>query len=115
MSTRRMTRINDEIKRCLSEIISLKLRDPRINSMTSILKVKTSADLEHCIVYVSILDNKKEEIIKILNNASGFVRKLIAQKIDLRVTPQFKFILDDSIEYSAKINDLINKINSQMK
>lgn len=110
MSDRRITRINDEIHRCLSEIIRLEIRDPRISSVTSITKVKTSSDLEHCLVYISVLENEESETIKILNNAAGFIRKLIAQKINLRVTPKFKFILDDSIEYSAKINDLLKKI-----
>jgi ribosome-binding factor A len=105
-----MVKINDEIRHCLCEILQLELHDPRISSITSVLRVKTSSDLEHCLVYVSVLDEKKDETIKTLNNASGFIRKLIAQKLNLRLTPEFKFILDDSIEYSIKINDLLNKI-----
>ena len=110
LQNRRMMRINDEIKRYLAEIIRLEIRDPRLDSMINILKVKTSVDLEHCIVYVSVFSGDKKEIIKILNSAAGFIKKMIAEKINLRVTPNFKFVLDDSIEYSMKINDLFNKI-----
>ena len=107
----RMTKIDDEIKECLSEIIRFGLRDPRINnSLISITKTKTSKDLEHCLVYISILDKNKIDLIKILNKAQGYIRKLIASKINLRVTPNFKFVLDDSIEYSERINALLSKI-----
>lgn len=110
MGERRITRINDEIHRCISEIIRLEIRDPRVSSVTSVTKVKTSVDLEHCIVYISALGDNADETIKILNKAAGYIRKLIAQRINLRVTPEFKFVLDDSIEYSAKINNLLKKI-----
>jgi ribosome-binding factor A len=107
-----MTKIDDEIKECLSEIIRFELSDPRVNnSLVSIIKTKTSKDLEHCLVSISILDKNKNDIIKILNKAQGYIRKLVANKINLRVTPNFKFILDDSIEYSEKINALLNKLS----
>ena len=117
MSDRRITRINDAIKICMSEIIRDNIRDPRLkNLIISITKVKTSSDLSHCIVYVSVFDkNQKKydlDIISILNNASGLFRKLIAQNLDLRVTPNFKFIIDDSMSYSFEIDKLIKKICS---
>lgn len=109
----RMIRINDEIKKELSEIIRSDLKDPRMSVITSVLKVDTTNDLKHCKVFVSILgdDEKKQEIITALKNASGFIRKEVAHRINLRCTPDFKFILDDSLEYSIKISKLIKEVN----
>ncbi len=109
----RMIRINDEIKREVSEIIRSELKDPRIGLITSILKVETTNDLKYCKIYVSILgdDEKKEETIDGLKNASGFIRKQIAARVNLRNTPELKFILDNSLEYGFKISKIIDDIN----
>ncbi len=109
----RMIRINDEIKRELSEIIRTELKDPRIGVMTSVLKVETTNDLKYCKVYVSVLgdDDKKAEVIEGLKNASGFIRKQVATRINLRNTPMFKFEIDNSLEYSIKISKLIDEVN----
>lgn len=71
--------------------------------------------LKYCKIFVSILgdDEKKEEVMQVLNRASGFVRSLIAKRINLRVTPEIKFILDDSLEYSFKIDKIIREINDK--
>ncbi|MCI8805552.1 MAG: 30S ribosome-binding factor RbfA [Clostridiales bacterium] len=109
----RMIRINDEIKREVSEIIRSELKDPRIGLITSILKVETTNDLKYCKIYVSILgdDEKKGETIDGLKNASGFIRKQIAARVNLRNTPELKFILDNSLEYGFKISKIIDDIN----
>ena len=108
-----MIRINDEIQKEISEIIRSDLKDPRLGVITSVLKVETTNDLKYCKVYVSVLgdDNKKNEVISVLRNASGFIRSLIANRINLRITPELKFILDDSLEYSFKIESIIKTIN----
>ena len=109
----RMIRINDEIKKEVSEILRSELKDPRVGVITSVLKVETTNDLKYCKVYVSILgdDEKKNEVMEVLKNATGFIRKQIAMKINLRNTPEFKFVLDDSLEYSIKISKLIDEVN----
>ena len=103
----RMIRINDEIKKEVSTILRGELKDPRVGVITSVLK--------DCKIFVSILgdDEKKEEVMQVLNRASGFVRSLIAKRINLRVTPEIKFILDDSLEYSFKIDKIIREINDK--
>ena len=112
-SNNRMIRINDEIKKEVSEIIRSELKDPRIGLITSVLKVETTNDLKYCKIYVSILgdDEKKGETIEGLKNASGFIRKQIATRINLRNTPELKFILDNSLEYGFKISKIIDDIN----
>lgn len=109
----RMIRINDEIKKELSEIIRSELKDPRIATMTSVLKVDTTNDLKYCKVYISVLgdEKQKEDVMIGLKNASGFIRKQVATRINLRSTPQFKFEIDDSLEYSIRISKLIDEVN----
>jgi ribosome-binding factor A len=111
----RMIRINDEIQKELSQIIRADLKDPRVGVITSVLKVDTTNDLKYCKVYVSILgdDEKKQEVMDVLKGATGFIRSLIANRINLRVTPEFTFILDDSLEYSFKIDKIIKDINKE--
>ena len=108
----RMIRINDEIQKEISAIIRGDLKDPRVGVITSVLKVDTTNDLKYCKVYISVLgdDEKKQEVMGVLKNAAGFIRSLIAQRINLRLTPELKFILDDFLEYSFKIDSLIRSV-----
>lgn len=108
----RMIRINDEIQKELSQIIRSDLKDPRVGVITSVLKVDTTNDLKYCKVFISVLgdENKKQEVMEVLKKASGFIRSLIANRINLRCTPEFKFILDDSLEYSFKIDSIIKQV-----
>lgn len=110
-----MIRINDEIKKELSEIIRADIKDPRVGVIASVLKVETTNDLKYCKVYVSILgdEEKKNEVMSVLKGAAGFIRSLIARRINLRITPEFNFILDDSLDYSFKIDKILKEINNE--
>lgn len=112
-NSNRMIRINDEIQRELSQIIRSDLKDPRVGVITSVLKVDTANDLKYCKAYVSIMgdEEKKQEVMGVLKGATGYIRSLIATRINLRITPEFTFILDDSLDYSFKIDKLIRDIN----
>lgn len=112
-NSNRMIRINDEIQKELSQIIRSDLKDPRVGVITSVLKVDTTNDLKYCKAYVSIMgdDEKKQEVMGVLKGAAGYIRSLIANRINLRITPEFTFILDDSLDYSFKIDRLIRDIN----
>lgn len=110
-----MIRINDAIQREISQILRADMKDPRIGTITSVLKVDTTNDLKYCKVYVSILGDaeKKAEVMEGINHAAGYIRRLIAERINLRITPELKFILDDSLEYSFKIDKIIKDINNE--
>lgn len=101
----------------LSQIIRGELKDPRIGAMTSVIRVETTQDLKYCKVYVSVLggDTEKENVMKGLKNASGFIRRLIAQRINLRYTPEFTFKLDESAEYAIHMEQLIDQISKDLK
>ena len=111
----RMTRVNDEITRELANIIRGELKDPRIGVMTSVLRVETTQDLKYCKVFVSVLgnDEEKQAAMKGLKSASGFMRHLLAERINLRITPELTFKLDDSVEYGIKMSKLIEQISAE--
>lgn len=109
----RMIRINDEIQREAANIIRSEVKDPRIGSLTSVIKAETTSDLKYCKIYVSVFgnDEEKDAVMKGLKNASGFIRHLLAERINLRNTPELIFKLDDSLEYAMKMDKLINEIS----
>ena len=113
----RMIRINDELARELANIIRTEVKDPRVSSMTSVIKVETTADLKYCKVFISVLGNEEDKanVMKGLKNASGFMRHLLAERVNLRNTPELKFKLDDSVEYAIKMDKLIREISGESR
>lgn len=112
----RLTRINDELMKELSNIIRFDVKDPRICTMTSVIRVETTQDLKYCKVYISVLgtDEDKQNVMKGLRNASGFMRRLIAQRVNLRITPELIFKLDESVEYAVRMNKLIDEVTKSL-
>jgi len=107
----RITRINDEIARAAAEIIRFEMSDPRIGTVVSVVGAKTTVDLKFCKISVSILDDANaDETQSALSKASGFIRKRIAEKVNLRHTPEITFVLDDSIAYGMRMNKLIDEV-----
>ncbi len=113
MNYRRTGRISEEIKKVISDLLVKKLKDPRISSMTSVTGVEVTNDLRYAKVYISVLGNKKDKTrtIKGLERASGYIRKEIGAKIDLRYTPELRFYIDKSIENGIYMSKLIEKVN----
>lgn len=112
----RLQRINETLRKELSYLVRYNLKDPRLNNdLVSVIKVDTTKDLRYAKVYVSIFEKaeKKQEVIDILNKASGFLRKNIGKKLTTHYTPELLFTLDDSIEYGAYIDDILKKINTK--
>ena len=107
-------KINDEVRRVLAQIISGGIKDPRISSMTSVLAVEVAPDLKTCKVWVSVYgdDLKKQETMEGLNSASGFIRGELARRVNLRNTPQLRFILDDSIAYGVEMSRRIDEVRA---
>ena len=108
----RLGRINEELRKEISNIITFELKDPNITGLISVTKVKITPDLKYAKVYVSILNAKSnEKTLQGLKDSSGFIRTQIAKTINLRITPQLVFEIDDSIEYGMKIDSIIKKLN----
>ena len=111
----RGARVNSDVRRVLSHIIEFDIKDPRISSLTSVVKCEVTNDLKECKCYISVLgsDEDAQNTIEGLRSASGFVRKRLAESLNLRYTPVVEFKLDRSIEYgvmmSKKIDDIVGK------
>ena len=108
----RILRVNSEIQKAISQIISYELKNPLIKGLITVTKVDTTADLDQCKVYLSIFDEKdREEVFNQIKHSAGFIRRELARAVDLRKVPFLTFYLDESFGYGQKIDDLISKIN----
>lgn len=107
------TRINGEVQKVLSTLISREIKDPRINPMTSVVAVEVAPDLKTAKVYISVLgdDESKEATRKGLKSAASFMRGQLAKTLNLRNTPELTFIIDSSIEYGVHMSKLIDEVN----
>ena len=105
-------RINAEVQRELSNIIRNEVKDPRIHMLTSVVSVIVAPDLKTCKAYISVLGNQeaKEATIRGLNSAEGYIRRQLARNLNLRNTPEIRFILDESIEYGVNMSKLIDDV-----
>jgi ribosome-binding factor A len=112
----RFERINEELKKEISNIISYELKNPNVTGLISVTKAKITPDLKYAKIYVSILNSKNEkETMDGLKQSSGFIRTQIAKRINLRITPELVFVRDDSIEYGAKIDSILRELNVDNK
>lgn len=111
-NSNRLIRINQEVHNDLSNILRGDIKDPRVSPMTSIVKVDVKSDLKHCIVYVSVMGDEKEQndTLEGLKSSSGHIRSELAHRTNLRNTPELKFIIDHSIQYGVEISALIDKV-----
>lgn len=107
----RIDRISEEVKKELSAIIR-ELKDPRISTVVSVVNVSVTKDLKFAKAYISVFGSEKaqKDVIDALKSASGFIRREIGHRINLRATPEFTFILDNSIEYGAHINQVLKNL-----
>ena len=106
------TRINAEVQKELSNIIRGEIKDPRIHPMTSVMAVEVAPDLKTCKAFISVLGSgeSKQSTIKGLKSAEGYIRRQLAKNLNLRNTPEIRFILDESIEYGVNMSNLIDDV-----
>ena len=109
-SNNRLSRIEEELKREISNIINYKMNNSNITGMVSVTKVKVSPDLSRARVFVSMINSNKKNTLAALKKSSGFIRSEIAHKVNLRTTPELIFEFDETIEYGAKIDNIIKDI-----
>ncbi|MCI8410780.1 MAG: 30S ribosome-binding factor RbfA [Lachnospiraceae bacterium] len=110
------TRINGEVHKELSKVISQEIKDPRIDPMTSVIDVEVTPDLKHAKVYISVYgdEEKKMATLEGLRSATPFIRKHLASTINLRNTPELTFLIDESIEYGVNMSKLIDEVNKDI-
>ncbi len=112
MASFKLQRATEDLKRELAAVIR-ELKDSRITSMLSVIKVDLSKDMSYAKVYVSDLNGADASALAVkgLENAKGYIKREISNKLGLRKAPELKFIIDDSLEYSANINRILEDIN----
>ncbi|OUP22515.1 ribosome-binding factor A [Lachnoclostridium sp. An196] len=110
------TRINGEVQKVLAGIIRGEIKDPRIHPMTSVVAVEVAPDLKTCKVYVSVLGDEKarEDTLRGLRSAEGYIRRQLAHELNLRNTPEITFIMDQSIAYGVSMSKLIDEVTRDM-
>ena len=108
------TRVNTEVQRELSNIIRAGLKDPRVAPWTSVVAVEVAPDLKTCKAFISVLGDKEaqENTLKGLKSAEGYIRRELARSVNLRNTPEIKFVVDQSIEYGVAMSKLINDVRA---
>ena len=107
----KIERLNNIIMREVSMILEREVKDRGIEFVT-VTAVKTTSDLSFSKIYVTVLnDSKKDETMKALTNASGFIRKILADRIEVRHIPKLEFVYDESIEYGNRIEAKIREIH----
>jgi ribosome-binding factor A len=110
MAKYRRGRINDEMQRVLSEVLRT-VKDPRVSdAFISVTACEVTGDLKYARVYYSAMQGDPKEVAKGLKSSAGYIRGQVARIMNLRQTPEFTFVVDDSIKYGAHISDVLSKI-----
>lgn len=114
MGNIRSGRVGEQLKKELSQILQSELKDPRIGFIT-VTGVEVTGDLQQAKVYISVLgsDEQKEDTLRGLARATGFIRTEVGRRIRLRHTPEILFKFDESIEYGSHIEKLLADINQE--
>lgn len=108
----KIDRLNNMFVEEISKIIHEEIKDKDIGFVT-ITDARITNDLSFAKIYITTLDNNREKVLNALNKASGFVRSLLCDRINIRKMPEIHFVYDDSIEYGKKIEDIIERINNE--
>ena len=108
----KMTRINEEVLRELSNILRGEIKDPRISPMCSVVAVEVAPDLKSAKAYISVLGDEAAQTSTMegLKSSAGFIRRKLEENVNLRNTPEMTFILDQSIEYGVRMSRMIDEV-----
>ena len=108
----RLLKINAEIQKYISEIFTYDIKNPNIQGIITVTRVDTTNDLSLSRVYVSVYcpHGDKYEVFKQIQHSAGYIRKSVCEKLDIRKMPFLEFLLDESLDYSEHINEVINDL-----
>lgn len=113
----KMERVNSELARQITKIIAEDVKDPRLhNAIIGVTKLYTTPDLKYAKVYLSIYASSEEERQKAyytVCRSKTFIRNMLKDSVQIRLLPELNFIIDDSVDYSIKIDEILNKIKKQ--
>ena len=111
------TRVNTEVMHELSNILRGGIKDPRVAEFPSVVAVEVAPDLKTCKAYISVLGDEKAQAdtIRGLQSAEGYIRRELAHSLNLRNTPEIRFVLDQSIEYGVAMSKKIDDITKRQE
>ncbi|NOZ05395.1 MAG: 30S ribosome-binding factor RbfA [Chloroflexi bacterium] len=113
--SRRALQVSRQVQETLSLLLEQEIRDPRLHLVT-LTKVHTTDDLKQATVYFSVLeDERRGEAIRALRKASGFLRRELSARLNLRYTPTLSFVLDDSFVQTKHLLDILDEISAEQK
>lgn len=113
----KMERVNSELARQITKIIAEDVKDPRLhNAIIGVTKLYTTPDLKYAKVYLSIYassEEERQEAYYTVRRSKTFIRNMLKDSVQIRLLPELNFIIDDSVDYSIKIDEILNKIKKQ--
>lgn len=110
-NSNRLDRIDEELKKEISQVINYELNNSKLKGIISVTKVKITPDLRYAKVYISVLNsNEKGTVLTGLKESSGYIRSKVASTINLRITPELVFVYDDSEEKANRIEDILREL-----
>ena len=110
----RLNRINEELKKELNQVLNYELKNSNVTGMLSVTRVKITPDFKYAKVYVSIYNSKNiKKTMDGLKESAGFIRSRLAKTVNLRITPELVFEIDDTLEYGARIDSILKELNIQ--
>lgn len=113
----KMERVNSELARQITKIIAEDVKDPRLhNAIIGVTKLYTTPDLKYAKVYLSIYassEEERQEAYYTVCRSKTFIRNMLKDSVQIRLLPELNFIIDDSVDYSIKIDEILNKIKKQ--
>ncbi len=113
-NTNRLGRVNEELKKEISQVINYELKNPDVTGMVSVTKVNVTPDLRYAKVYISVLNSKNlGKTIQGLKDSAGFIRSRVAKTVNLRITPELVFEYDQSIVYGEKIDNILKTLKEE--
>lgn len=114
MSKLRANRVAEQIKKELGDILTRKIKDPRVGFVT-VTDVEVTGDLQQAKIFISVLgdDSQKQETLTGLSKAKGFIRSEIGSRIRLRKTPEIMFAFDEALEYGNRIETILHELNKE--
>ena len=112
-NSNRMGRVDGELKKQISEIINYDLKNPKVNGIISVTRVKVTPDLRYAKVYISTLDEKSiKKVLEGLEESKGYIRSEIAKRVNLRITTDLNFVYDDSEENGERIDAILRELHN---
>lgn len=108
----RHERVGEEIAHEINAMLAGELKDPRLEGMVVVSEVRVQPDMKHARVFINMQGSSKEQTdaIKALEHASGFIRRELIERLQLRRLPELHFTLDHSQEYTERIDQLLKEM-----